>query len=451
MRVINYSAGPSSFDKQAWHDAFQYTDCGPGARDDDLPGQGPVSHSTKVECTPDTLDRWQREIANVGRAAAPIAREAARRGIMIVQAAGNDGEDFPGLDTASRNEFAWVSRHWDDYDVGEAGLENPVLEVQAVKDDDTPRSDSTLGADVAAPGDKVLSTVTGGGYAEMGGSSMAAPQVTALIGMLLADQPTLSIAELRRRVLEWGKARTGAKPLDFSYEMVDRQNRDDNGDAIVDPVTGKDQVETTGYKVDLDACDTTLPSGRTVGTYTWRAKGEVIGDGPDCRLRWRAMDEGSFPVAADRHRLGRRDRERDEDRQGRRPADRLRGRLDRLRRGQPRRPASAVPEVAVRAVRPHRVRRPGPGRAHPRGRRRQVVGHLPAPRLLRRAHDRRPRPRRQAGGGRPRRRRPAHALRGHRPEGQELRDVPQPLGRHLREAPARARQGARRQPHRRTR
>ena len=299
MRVINYSMGAASFDGENWADAYGEQLCGPGAADDDLPElQTPV----KQVCTPNNLDEWQREIANAGRAAAPVVRSAAQQGVTIVQAAGNEGATFcPGgscqpIDAAARGEFAWVSRHWNDAGVGQDGLANPVLVVQSIENDGTPRADSTLGGDIAAPGDKILSTVLGDGYASMGGSSMAAPYVTGLVGYLLADDPSLSVADVRRRVIEWANPRPGTSGgADFTWSMPDRTNRDVAGDGMVDYLTDRWEIDPAGFNVDLDACGASV-DGKAVGTYTWSVDGAEVGSTADCRFRWRPEHEGTYAV-----------------------------------------------------------------------------------------------------------------------------------------------------------
>lgn len=297
LRVINYSMGAASFDAEGWASAHGNDRCGPGMRDDDLPMHADV---VKAPCTPDNLDAWQQEMAALGQAALPIARAAAQQGVMIVQAAGNDGQKFQDggtflkIHTASRNEFSWVSAHWDEQG---GGLPNPILTVQATEPDDAPRFDATFGADVAAPGDGILSTDDDGDYEVLGGSSMAAPQVTGLIGLMLADDPAMSLASIRRRVLDWATPGTGTgTPADFTWSMPDRTNRDDNADGMVDYRTTNDQVRPAELNVDLDACGSEPAPGKHAGTYTWKVGGTEIATTPDCRYRWKPKAEGTYSV-----------------------------------------------------------------------------------------------------------------------------------------------------------
>ena len=58
--------------------------------------------------------------------------------------------------------------------------------------------------DVAAPGKDILSTVPGGKYAVYSGTSMATPHVTGAVGLLLAQDPTMSNDEIKERIMSGG-------------------------------------------------------------------------------------------------------------------------------------------------------------------------------------------------------------------------------------------------------
>lgn len=297
LRVINYSIGAASFDAEKWQAAFGTKSCGPGARDDDLPD---FTHPVKQICTPNNLDAWQLQMANIGLAAAPIVRQAAGAGVMIVAAAGNAGNKFcPGgackpIDTASLSEFGWVARHWNEGRVRGASPANPILMVQSMDNTGAARADTTFGGDIAAPGDRILSTVLGNGYGLKGGSSMAAPYVTGLIGYLLADDPSLSIADVRRLVLGWAGGRPPGGAADFTWSMPDRMNRDSDGDGMVDYPTAGD-LDPSGWDVELDACAASA-GGKPVGTYTWRVDGTLVDSTGECVLHWKAPRQDTYSV-----------------------------------------------------------------------------------------------------------------------------------------------------------
>lgn len=75
----------------------------------------------------------------------------------------------------------------------------PVIAVGAVDHTDQRAAFSNAGAelDIVAPGVHILSTVLDGQYAFFDGTSMATPHVTGVIGLLLAQRPDLSLAQIR--------------------------------------------------------------------------------------------------------------------------------------------------------------------------------------------------------------------------------------------------------------
>jgi thermitase len=101
-------------------------------------------------------------------------------GAVIVAAAGNDGDS-----TVS-------------YPAGYA----EVVSVAATDQNDAHASFSNANADVeiAAPGVNVLSTVPGGGYATLSGTSMATPHVSGVAGILCMLHPTDTAAGIRGRL-----------------------------------------------------------------------------------------------------------------------------------------------------------------------------------------------------------------------------------------------------------
>jgi subtilisin family serine protease len=99
------------------------------------------------------------------------------RGVVVVAAAGNDNTTPPDYPAAYRH----------------------VISVAATNQSDRKARFSNYGKiDVAAPGVGILSTVPGGGYDTKAGTSMAAPHVAALAGLLAAQDR--SAPEIRRRI-----------------------------------------------------------------------------------------------------------------------------------------------------------------------------------------------------------------------------------------------------------
>jgi subtilisin family serine protease len=118
---------------------------------------------------------------------AVIARHDAA-GMLFVAAAGNDGSD---------NDVA--PAYPASYD-----LPN-VIAVAAIDHADQAASFSNYGrttVDLAAPGVDVYSSIPGGGYASFSGTSMAAPHVSGVVGLLAAANPQATAAELRAAILD---------------------------------------------------------------------------------------------------------------------------------------------------------------------------------------------------------------------------------------------------------
>jgi subtilisin family serine protease len=127
---------------------------------------------------------------------------AGRRGVLVVAAAGNDGRDLAGAPT-------YPAAYPEDNVLGVAATDQRGA-LSAI-------SDFGPGADLAAPGEDILSTALGGGYEWRTGTSMAAPHVTGALVLLAAARPDLDAAGLRDALL--GTTRRGA--LDVETGALD--------------------------------------------------------------------------------------------------------------------------------------------------------------------------------------------------------------------------------------
>ena len=108
-------------------------------------------------------------------------------GVLFVTAAGNAGRD-----TDLTPSYP-----------GSYNLSN-ILSVAATDDADLLAGFSNFGAtsvDLGAPGVGILSTLAGGGYGSFNGTSMAAPHVSGVAGLLLAVNPNLTVAQLKGAIL----------------------------------------------------------------------------------------------------------------------------------------------------------------------------------------------------------------------------------------------------------
>lgn len=121
-----------------------------------------------------------------GKRSSRAMKEAiASSGALFVAAAGNQGK--------SRKV----------YPAGD-DLDN-IVSVAATDHNDELASFSNYGADwvdLGAPGVDVLSTARNNGYEYMDGTSMAAPHVAGVAALLLADNPSLTIDELKATILD---------------------------------------------------------------------------------------------------------------------------------------------------------------------------------------------------------------------------------------------------------
>jgi subtilisin family serine protease len=113
-----------------------------------------------------------------------IINAAHNLGIVCIAAAGNSNTDAPHYPAAYNN----------------------VISVGATDQTDTRAGFSNYGSsiDVMAPGVSIFSTVSGNGstnlYNNLSGTSMACPMVAGLAGLILAEFPTLTPAEVEQKI-----------------------------------------------------------------------------------------------------------------------------------------------------------------------------------------------------------------------------------------------------------
>ncbi|MGH7461670.1 MAG: S8 family peptidase, partial [Longimicrobiales bacterium] len=125
------------------------------------------------------------------------------KGVLLVHAAGNDGEDLtrsPSYPTpllkAGTRVGNWITVGASSWKGGES----------------LAASFSNYGrgeVDVFAPGEDILSTVPGGGTERESGTSMAAPVVSGLAALIMAYYPELTAADVKSVILESATPFTG--------------------------------------------------------------------------------------------------------------------------------------------------------------------------------------------------------------------------------------------------
>ncbi len=238
LRVISYSTG-YGLTLSTWWTAHPRKDCGPGAADDGLAGSADW-------CTWNNEDSWLSFISHDGRSSRAIAARAAASQVLIVQAAGNESNDFcpdaidvnrdgvispaeltasdpdkngcPGagivIDAGLATGFGWAARHWTEPPLAQPATLAPPVVVEAHDTALARAAFSESNGDISAPGTDVPSTYLNNKYGPMSGTSQATPAVAAGIGYLLAFEPNLTALQVRQRLLE-GAARDttgGAAP-----------------------------------------------------------------------------------------------------------------------------------------------------------------------------------------------------------------------------------------------
>jgi subtilisin family serine protease len=121
---------------------------------------------------------------------------AESRGVLLVHAAGNDGEDLAQTANYPNPFFEGGGRAASWIEVG-ASSWKPADSLAAPF--------SNYGheqVDVFAPGVDILSTEPGGAYGRNSGTSMAAPVVSGLAALIMAYYPELGAADVKRIILE---------------------------------------------------------------------------------------------------------------------------------------------------------------------------------------------------------------------------------------------------------
>ena len=122
-------------------------------------------------------------------------RYADEQGVLMVHAAGNDGEDIDPGDNFPTQVFEDGARAMNWIEVGAANWQVDSLAA-------TFSNYGQTNVDVFSPGVDILSTVPGSEYEREDGTSMAAPVVSGVAALLMAYFPDLDAADVRRIILE---------------------------------------------------------------------------------------------------------------------------------------------------------------------------------------------------------------------------------------------------------
>ncbi|GHH54070.1 S8 family peptidase [Lentzea cavernae] len=124
------------------------------------------------------------------------------KGVLNVAAAGNENYNLAAKtrDTTSPNDSTTTTRTITNACLSVPTEVSGVVSVASISSNNAKSSFSNFGTDkihVAAPGDSVYSTVPGGRYSSMSGTSMASPHVAGVAALLKSANPTATPAQLR--------------------------------------------------------------------------------------------------------------------------------------------------------------------------------------------------------------------------------------------------------------
>ena len=118
------------------------------------------------------------------------------KGVLMVHAAGNDGEDLSKSPSFPTPTYADGGRAANWIEVGASGW-------QGVENLAAPFSNyGKVQVDVFAPGVDILSTVPGGDFERQSGTSMAAPVVSGVAALLMSYFPKLTAADVKKLILD---------------------------------------------------------------------------------------------------------------------------------------------------------------------------------------------------------------------------------------------------------
>ncbi|WP_331316437.1 S8 family serine peptidase [Methylobacterium mesophilicum] len=197
--------------------------------------------------TADTDTEVQRQVTAHGLIVRRVAEMAARHGVVIVAAAGNDSNpvfDIPPVSARYASPFNWAALS---SSPAAAPTENIVV-VESVGRNRRRSLFSNGGGHVAAPGEAILSTFASidgepspRAYGVESGTSMAAPQATAILALMFAYNPGLTAAQAVAILKRTAMPRSDGAPIVDAFAALLEARPDSlvdladlNGDGVVD-------------------------------------------------------------------------------------------------------------------------------------------------------------------------------------------------------------------------
>jgi subtilisin family serine protease len=118
------------------------------------------------------------------------------KGVLLVHAAGNDGENLAEKPSFPTPAYIGGGKPGNWIEVGASSWKG--LDSLAAPFSNYGKAQ----VDVFAPGVDILSTVPGGGYERESGTSMAAPVVSGVAALLMSYFPNLSAADVKRILID---------------------------------------------------------------------------------------------------------------------------------------------------------------------------------------------------------------------------------------------------------
>jgi subtilisin family serine protease len=140
---------------------------------------------------------WCKDNGDQGAVQESVRRAvefATKKGVLSVAAAGNSNYDLANktTDDSSPDDSTTVTRQIDNSCVDMPTELPGVITVASTTQTKVKSGFSNFGLnkiDVAAPGSSILSTLPGGGYGTMSGTSMASPHVTGVAALMKSAHP----------------------------------------------------------------------------------------------------------------------------------------------------------------------------------------------------------------------------------------------------------------------
>jgi subtilisin family serine protease len=202
------------------------------------------------------------------------------KGVLNVAASGNENYNLAAKtsDSSSPNDSTPGNRTISNSCLKVPGEVSGVVNVSSITSSNGKSSFSNFGTDkiaVAAPGDSVYSTVPGGRYSSMSGTSMASPHVAGVAALLKSVNPSATPAQLRQLLA------TQADDLSCSDSRCQGTTAKNNffGEGRVDAFAAVDTGTTPPGGTFENTNDVTIPDAGSAITSSVAVTG-VSGNAP---------------------------------------------------------------------------------------------------------------------------------------------------------------------------